>query len=108
MSEIIITIKDIFEGAYNLIYSGGYIAAIVIFIFGVFISIKGKKITGREEYISSKSSGSEFISTVHPPVEGTAKSFIGILFGNFLKLAGLILVVIALLALLKVYLHSKV
>ncbi len=77
---------------------GSYLFCLVVLVLGVVFLDRGVRLTGRDESFTGTITNGIANLRRNPAIEGTANSWLGRLFGILLKLAGVILIFIALLA----------
>ncbi|WP_439576258.1 hypothetical protein [Elioraea sp.] len=83
---------------YQLIRAQGWGTAVVVLCASVAMVIWGSRLTGMAPYVVGRVIGGIVYGTPHPGREGTADSVLGTALGVVLKLAGLIGVVVSVLA----------
>jgi hypothetical protein len=101
MSEFFNGCWMILKELYHLIDSGGYLGCGIAFVISVILLNRGVRITGREASYTGWISQLEMANLKYnPPIEGTARTWVGRLIGNLMILAGAIVMTVMFFALI--------
>ena len=92
---------------YYYVASAGYVGSAVALVSGFVLYRRGISMTGqRESYTGRQGFGDNIDITHHAAIKGTANGFIGKMFGTLLTWSGLILIVIAVIALANISVYG--
>jgi hypothetical protein len=106
MDDFFSTIWFYLVRTYYEVYRAGYPGCAFAFAGGWYLSNRGTRLTGREQrYTGDLHNGSVNLRHV-PAIQAEATTWLGHMFGVLLKLVGLVLVVIALLATVNTVLYG--
>lgn len=107
MSDFLWGIWNLLVQIYYLTASNGLPGCAFVLIAGIVMSRIGVSITGQEESFSGTASYGNVVLHKNPAIKGSARSWLGRLVGQLLKLCGGVLFFIGLLALINVLLYGN-
>lgn len=104
MQELLGYLWRIILAIYSTVYVNGFAGCLVSLLLGMFLSNRGVSLTGQSEGFTGRIFGDNVTLTKRPEIQGS-RTWVGRLFGVILKLAGTLLILIALFAFVNVVLR---